>query len=113
MVYTPLLSRWLGVAGVAWANVLLMNSSFAWQIVLHEYRLRSYPAKSVLKPFAIVTAAAAAGLAGPFATGGIGAPIGRLIAGGLSGLGIYAAALYLMGLIRRGKDGFFVDWEGG
>jgi putative peptidoglycan lipid II flippase len=87
-VYTPLLTRWLGVDGVAWATVLYFDFSITWALLLLRHRTGASGRGVLRAGVQMATAAALAGTTAwlaarlslrPFALLGVGSCLGAFV----------------------------------
>jgi peptidoglycan biosynthesis protein MviN/MurJ (putative lipid II flippase) len=97
VVYTALLSRLLGVVGVALGYAIYFNISIIWHVLVLRYKTGNRGGTYLLRSFLLITLAAA--LAGGVAFVCnllLPNPWLRLIIGGVCGVGVYALMLMVM-----------------
>ena len=97
-LYTPLLARWLGAPGIAFAYAVYFDVSLLWQVLVIRHRTGSTGGRKVIGSFARTGLAALSGAAVAWAMMlVVNRPAGQLAAAG--GLGVVA---YLMVLSMTG-----------
>jgi peptidoglycan biosynthesis protein MviN/MurJ (putative lipid II flippase) len=97
VIYTAILARFLGAAGVALGYVLFFNGSLLWQVIILRYKTGNTGGRTVLSSFvrtglaALLGSAVAWGMTQSTSNVWI-----QLLLGGVSGLLVYGAGLWVL-----------------
>ncbi len=96
-IYTPLLARRLGAAGVALSYVVYFNFTLVWQFPILRYKMGNQGGRKILLSFCrTAIAALAGGITAWLITKGFHDLMSQLLAG-IAGLAAYGVMLFILG----------------